>query len=111
MALFEDAINTALAHECGYVNDASDLGSATNWGVSLRSLKQAGHNLNFYQDGNMDADDVRLMPRQNAIRVYRERFWRRIYNDFVSQAVVTKLFDTCVNAGHTTAHRIYQRRR
>lgn len=77
--------------------------------MSLRFLKQAGYHLDFDNDGDMDADDVRLMPRSEAIKIYRERFWRKAFDALLSQDVATKVFDTSVNMGHPQAGRIFQR--
>jgi len=42
MARFEDALPTVLRHEGLYSEDPADPGGATNYGISLRFLRQLG---------------------------------------------------------------------
>jgi lysozyme family protein len=118
MARFEDAIGVILEHEGGLVDHKSDPGGVTNWGVSLRfalsTLKQDKDKDGWLDgdidhDGDVDADDIRKMKREDAVKIYRLHFWKDIYGDIVSQSIATKLFDMAVNMGAGQAHKILQR--
>lgn len=110
MASFGRAISIVLDHEGGFVNHPKDPGGATNWGVSLRFLQQEGILLDLDGDGDMDWHDVKAMSREQAVAIYKERFWDRYgYEQLVSEAVAAKIFDTCVNTGARQAHLFAQR--
>lgn len=117
MSNFDIAIKTVLQHEGGFVNDPRDPGGATNYGVSLRWLRQLGE-LNaadvlvgdFDNDGDVDADDIRKMQVTDAINLYRKYWWEKYgYEKIQDQALATKTFDLAVNMGATAAHRCLQR--
>ena len=109
---FDAAVATVLAHEGGFVDDPADPGGATNWGVSLRFARSAGAQINFDidHDGDVDADDIRQMPRETAIEVYRLDWWNRygFAAHPLPQAVAVKTFDTAINMGARRAIRILQ---
>lgn len=110
-AQFEYAVNVVLEHEGGYVNDPKDPGGATQWGISLRFLKQLGHEVGDLDgDGDIDVDDIRSMTREQAVAIYRERFWDKYrYGEIDDLALATKVFDLAVNMGSNRAHRLLQR--
>lgn len=116
MADFKNAIDTILKHEGGWVNNKNDPGGATNFGVSLRFILQelkAGDafiDFDLDHDGDVDADDVRKMTREDAVKTYEHYFWDRFkYDRIIDQVVATKIFDMCVNMGSVQAHKIVQR--
>lgn len=117
MGFFDDAVQIVLAHEGGYVNDQRDSGGATNWGISLKFLKDFTslntENFNRFdldKDGDIDFVDVKNMPRDDAIYLYRKAFWDRYdYGKLVSYPVATKVFDLSVNMGGAQANKCLQR--
>lgn len=109
MARFEDAIPVVLKHEGGWSNNPNDPGGPTKYGVSLRWLKTQGFAGDLDHDGDVDAQDVRLITPEIATAFYRDEFWKPAYGRMLSQAVATKVFDTAVNTGPMVAHRILQR--
>lgn len=112
MSRFEDAIPTVLQHEGGYCDDANDPGGATNYGISLRYLKQRedrGEPWDADSDG-IDAGDIRNLTREQAVEIYRTDWWERNgYEAIENQALATKMLDCAVNLGHERATLIFQR--
>lgn len=112
MARFESAVKIVMDHEGGFVDDPVDPGGATNFGISLRFLRGLDDYLEWDLDfdGDVDADDIRLLRREDAKAIYKRQFWDR-YNvgQIRPQMVADKLFDLSVNMGSPQASKIAQR--
>ena len=111
---FRAAAQVVKMHEGGFVNHPSDPGGATNWGVSLRYLRGvdaslfAGLDLDFDDDGDVDADDIRAMPWETAQEIYHKGWWLKYGYDRLLPPMDVKVFDTAVNMGPRQAHRLLQ---
>lgn len=105
---FDAAIPFVLEHEGGYGDHPADPGGATNWGVSLRLIRDLGYDTNH--DGVIDAKDIAALTKAQAIAIYRAEWWDRYdYGALGSQLVAEKLLDLAVNMGPSQGHRILQR--
>ena len=105
---FEVAVQATLDHEGGYVDHPSDPGGATKYGISLRFLRDIGVDID--RDGDVDADDIRGLTRQQAKLLYFRQFWQKNrYGSFPSHEIAAKVFDLSVNMGPRQAHKILQR--
>ena len=62
-----------VAREGGFVNDPSDPGGATNWGVTIGTMKRLGIDVNH--DGRVDITDVKVLPRAQAIAIYVKTYF------------------------------------
>ena len=96
MARFDLAVVKTLIHEGGslFVNDPTDRGGATKYGISQRAYPDL---------------DIRNLTEQQARDIYRRDYWDRVRaDDIVSQAVAASIFDTAVNMGARTASRLAQ---
>jgi len=82
MSDFNLAILVVLANEGGLVDNPSDPGGLTNFGISQRSYPNV---------------DIRNLTRDYAAAIYRRDFWH--YDAVQSQALATKIFDMNVNMG------------
>lgn len=97
-------------NEGGFVDDPSDAGGATKWGVSLRYLRANGHlKFDMDDDGDLDVDDIFNLTETAAEEVYKDIWthlgaWR-----IKQQPVATKVFDMAVNMGSKQAVRCLQR--
>lgn len=91
---FSDAINRVLGNEGGYVNDPSDPGGETNWGISKRTYPNV---------------DIKNLTRDQAIAIYQRDFWVVIGGENISPAVAYQALDFAVNSGVSTAVRALQR--
>jgi lysozyme family protein len=113
MSNFDTAIITVLKHEGGYVNDPQDPGGATNFGISLKYLHSLGDlwsHFDFDFDGDVDAEDIKKMTKEEAIEIYRQYWWdKNQYERILNQQIATKVFDLAVNMGSVQAHKCMQR--
>ena len=104
---WQKAIAHVLASEGGLVDHAADPGGITNFGISLRFLKDAG--IDIDHDGDIDADDIRKLTIDSARTVYYDRFWLpNGYGQYPEQVAI-KLFDMAVNMGPSQAHKLLQK--
>ncbi len=109
MSNFEHAIELVLVHEGGFVDHPSDPGGATNWGVSLRFLGDHPEVGDFDQDGDVDAQDIANMTRDQAKMIYRMFWWDKFgYGRISDQTIATKVFDFSINMGASRAHKLLQ---
>lgn len=107
--LFERALAVVLEHEGGLAEHPSDPGGVTKFGVSLRYLQSLGVRVGDLDgDGDVDADDVRGMTREQAAAIYRRMWDAGPYAKLPAQ-VATKVFDLAVNMGQRRAIRLLQR--
>lgn len=117
MSNFDTAFDVVLAHEGGYVDHEADPGGATNYGISIRYLKQRGDvdgdglpDGDIDGDGDVDVDDIKAIQPTDAKHLYHTGFWvpNRL-PEVTDQVIATKIFDICVNTGSRQAWRIVQR--
>lgn len=104
---FERAIAFVINEEGGYVNDPKDPGGATRWGVSIRAHKEDIGDLDH--DGDIDAEDVRILPLDQAKAIYHEQYWTAIRGDELPGSLALAMLDTAVNCGTRRAIILLQR--
>jgi lysozyme family protein len=75
MPSVEEVAAQIVAREGGYVNDPDDPGGATNYGVTVGTMKSLGLDLN--KDGRVDANDVKMLTRAQAQQIFVEHYFRR----------------------------------
>lgn len=89
--------NEIVAREGGYVNDPDDPGGATNFGVTIHTMRRLG--LDLTDDGKVDEQDVRVLTRDHAVAIFVEHYYRGPRIDRLPQALQASVFDMYVNAG------------
>ena len=95
-----------VAREGGFVDDPDDLGGATNFGVTIHTMRRLG--LDLTGDGQIDASDVRALTREQAIEIFITHYWARPRISALPEVLQPSVFDMYVNAG-ANAVRILQR--
>lgn len=109
MSTFEKAIPLILHHEGGFVNHPNDPGGATNFGISLRFLRDYPEVGDFDMDGDVDAQDIANMTLDQAKMIYKMFWWDKFgYGRINDQTIATKVFDFSVNMGAKRAHILLQ---
>ena len=91
MSLKQNTINHILKIEGGYVNDPSDSGGETHFGITQRVARAHGYK-----------GPMRDMPRAVAFTIYATRYWDALSLDHVENLcpkVAQELADTGVNMG------------
>ena len=99
--LKNDIIDEIIRVEGGYVNDSSDSGGETNFGVTIDVARAYGYT-------GLMVD----MPRDVAFDIYTARYWDAIRGtDMValSEAITAEVADTAVNMGVKRASKFLQR--
>ena len=94
MSKFDEIIEVVLEHEGGYVNDPTDLGGETNYGITKR----------FYPDV-----DIKNLTKEGAKEIYKKDYWDKNKVDDLPDDLKHIYFDMCVNQGRGTAVRVLQR--
>jgi len=94
MSLFDQSVRSVLKHEAGYVNDPSDPGGETKYGITKRSYPTL---------------DIAMLEVGDAIAIYRADFWDRIHGDELPASLAYFMLDTAVNLGVVQSVRYLQR--
>ena len=106
MQSVEEIARQIVVREGGYVNDPDDPGGATNYGVTIGTMRALGMDLN--KDGRIDAVDVRALTRAQAEQVFVEHYFRKPGLGQLPLPLQASVFDMYVNAG-ANAVKILQR--
>jgi lysozyme family protein len=95
-----------VAREGGFVNDPDDPGGATNYGVTIGTLRALRHDTD--QDGDVDVADLRGLTRSQATDIFLRHYYERPGIARLPEEVQASLFDMYVNAG-ANAVKVLQR--
>ncbi|WP_415920800.1 holin-associated N-acetylmuramidase [Tateyamaria sp. SN6-1] len=101
-----DIATEIVRREGGYVNDPDDPGGATNFGVTIHTMRRLG--LDLDRDGDIDAADVRQLSRAQAIEIFVDHYFIRPRIGELPEPLHATVFDMYVNAG-SNAIKILQR--
>jgi lysozyme family protein len=98
---YTKTIDNIILKEKGYVNNPTDRGGPTNWGITEKVARINGY-----------MGDMKDMPRDVAEKIYKMRYiinpgFHRI--SLVSEKIAEEVIDTGVNMGPAAAATILQR--
>jgi lysozyme family protein len=99
--LFDDLVEPLIGREGAHVNDPSDSGGETIWGITKAVARENGF-----------TGPMRSMTRDQAKAIYRAKYWAKPGLYLIaplSRHVAEELLDTGVNAGTGTAGMMFQR--
>ena len=94
MKSFNEIIEKVLKHEGGYVNDPTDLGGETKYGITKR----------FYPDV-----EIKNLTKEQAKEIYKRDYWDKNRVESLPRELWYIFFDMCINMGRGTAVKILQR--
>jgi lysozyme family protein len=97
MKSVRDIAEEIVAREGGYVNDPDDPGGATNYGVTIHTMRRLGMDLD--RDGDVDARDVRALTRDQAIDIFIRHYFQKPRIHLLPEPLQATVFDMYVNAG------------
>ena len=106
MPSVQDIAEEIVAREGGYVNDPDDPGGATNFGVTIHTMRRLG--LDLDRDGDVDTSDVRALTRAQAVEIFINHYFHKPRVGLLPEVLHASVFDMYVNAG-ANAVRILQR--
>lgn len=89
MNSFDDAFAALMGNEGAYVDNPSDPGGATMWGVTERVARAWG-----YQG------DMRLLPQEIAKQIAKTQYWDPYKCDQFDVRIGFNVFDAAYNGGH-----------
>ena len=91
---FKKAFEELIGIEGGYVNDPTDPGGETKYGISKRSYPHL---------------DIKNLTLGQAQEIYYRDFWKELHlDDILKYKIALELFDTGVNMGQGTAGEFLQ---
>lgn len=86
-----------IAREGGYVHDPDDPGGATNFGVTIHTMRRLG--LDLDGDGQVNAQDVKRLGRAQAEQIFIDHYFTDPKVSHLPDPVQASVFDMYVNAG------------
>jgi hypothetical protein len=87
---FDSAIERVLKHEGGFAENDGNTGAPVNFGIN--------------QKANPDID-VRNLTREQAVQIYRQRYWNAINGDTLPAEIQGTALDAAVNQGPANARK------
>ncbi len=97
MQTVKEIADEIVVREGGYVNDPDDPGGATNYGVTIHTMRRL--RLDLDGDGDVDARDVRRLTKAQAVDIFIRHYFHRPRIGELPGTLHATVFDMYVNAG------------
>ncbi|UOA31988.1 hypothetical protein DSM110093_01770 [Sulfitobacter sp. DSM 110093] len=97
MQSVQEIASAIVAREGGFVNDPDDPGGATNFGVTIHTMRRLG--LDLTGDGRVDTLDVRRLSRAQAVDIFVRHYFNAPRIAELPVPLQPSVFDMYVNAG------------
>jgi len=112
VAIFESCVDYVLKHEGGLTKDAADPGGITNYGISLRFLREIEEpmlkRIGIFNE--VSEQSIIDLTKDQAEKIYYSEFWLKAPFEKIINSMLGKyIFDMSVNFGIAQAVRITQR--
>ena len=105
---YDKAFEYSLKIEGGLTQHKYDVGGITKFGISLAFLKAEKVDINL--DGIVNREDVILLDRNHAHKLYKKYFWNKLKLDLIhDKELATRIFDSAINIGSTTVVLLIQK--
>lgn len=111
MAMFSPALEIVLKNEGGLKETLGDPGGITNFGISLRFLKELMNPGRYgIHDPEINAETIKNLTVTQAGAIYQGEFWHAApFEQIQDQDVANYMFDMAVNFGIAPAIKCCQR--
>lgn len=86
-----------IRREGGYVNDPDDPGGATNYGVTIGTMRRLG--LDLDGDGRVTEKDVRKLSEAQAADIFKNQYYLRPKINLLPPELQASVYDMYVNSG------------
>lgn len=86
-----------IRREGGFVNDPDDPGGATNYGVTIHTMRRLG--LDLTGDGRVSVADVRALTPEQAQQIFVDDYYFKPRIDALPEPLQATVFDMYVNSG------------
>ena len=90
---FDACIPFIFKAEGGFADNPADPGGATNYGITLATLRA------YEGNPNLTAQDVKNLTPATATEIYRSNYWNRMQCGSLPDGLDLEVFDFGVNAG------------
>jgi Glycosyl hydrolase 108/Predicted Peptidoglycan domain len=100
---FEACMQLIFRVEGGFSDDRDDPGGATNFGITLKTLRAWKNN------DSLTVEDIKALTQNQAKEIYRTEYWNRMQCGRLPTGLDLEVFDFGVNAGPGTAVKALQK--
>ena len=97
MQTVQEIAKEIVGREGGFVNDPDDPGGATNYGVTIHTMRRLG--LDLTGDGRIGVADVRALTQAQAVDIFVTHYFDAPKISRLPNALQSSVFDMYVNAG------------
>ncbi len=104
---FDQCLQLVLGAEGGFGNHPKDPGGATNFGITIETLR--AWRKTKASDADVTIDDVMKLTIAEATEIYRTNYWNLLRCGDLPSGIDLLMFDFGVNAGPGTAAKVLQK--